>query len=451
MNKPDIILFTVSDSLRYDACYPGVESVMPYLSSCSTHFHQARSPACWTLPSHVSMFSGLWPHEHKANTQIRKVTYDYPVLAERLRKEGYHTVMVTTNVVVTDIFGVNRGFDETIKVWEELPDKGAKWLYSLVGFLWRPRFRERVLKTFMERKIQADVESLRPLFRGYAPEIFHVARKKLEALLKQNKKKIFMFINLYDTHFPYQSHDTFSLQAKGFDKIPEFFQLMDIINNSHMRRKDYQPNMKIMDIIKTRQKSSFERIGPLFDSLARWTREQVPDSTVIFSSDHGENFGEEKWLYHFANVTEGGNKVPLLWSLPGQTHRSDIHHPVNLRNVYDSLCFETGAGPNGNSWHLTEDPEKSLSVIQAYWYDANGKTAPQYKRNQFAFNTEDEKFVFRDGKWHTADLDRDSFSRDLPLCPKDDPIQEAHLPADKRKELSRIWKEYREFEIKVRP
>jgi hypothetical protein len=289
------------------------------------------------------------------------------------------------------------------------------------------------------------------LFLGYAAEIFQLARQKIEALLSENRKKIYLFINLYDTHFPYQSHDTFALDADGLNKIPEFIQLMHIINNSHLRKENYEPNMRIMDRIKGRQQNAFRRTAPLFDSFSRWLREKVPNSTIIFSSDHGENFGEEKWLYHFANVTEGGNKVPLLWSLPGQTGRKDIALPVSLRNVYNSICYETGVGTNGDGWHITEDPEKSLSVIQAYWYNANGKTAPAFKRNQFAFNTADEKYVFRGERWYKAEIDSDSLDRDLPLSPKDDPIRESGLSSAKKKELLTVWKEYRQFENKVRP
>ena len=451
MNSPEVIVFAVSDSLRYDVCYPDIHTSMPYLAEHSTHFHEARSPACWTLPSHVSMFTGRWPHEHKANTQMRKVNHPYPFIAELMKEQGYYTLMITTNIVVTDIFDVNRGFDETIKVWKDIPNQDSKWFYSMLGFLWRPRFREKFFKSFVDRKLQNDIEGLRTMFRGYAPDIIEMVKERIDTLMDEGKQKLFVFLNFYDTHFPYQTRDKFTLESKGFSKFSEFSQLMQIINNSHLKKYDYKPNMKIIGHIKERQKRAFTRVAPLYDSLASSVREKVPNSTFIFTADHGENFGEEQALYHFANVTEGGNKVPLLWSRPGQTGRKDINHPVNIRNIFDSLCNEADIKTESPSWHMTEDPDKSLSVIQAYWYDANGKTIPLFKNNQFAFNTTDQKYVFRHNRWHEAQLNKDSVTRELPLCKNDNPIEEAHLPQDRKRELESIWKEYQDFEQQVLP
>ncbi len=449
MKKPEVIVFVIADSLRYDVCYPGIKKLMPYLSSCSTHFHQVRSPACWTLPSHASMFSGLWPHTHGANTQIRKVRKDYPVLAEQLKSKGYYTAMITTNVVVTDIFGVNRGFDETHKIWKEIPDQGAQWLYAMLGYLWRPRFRKRVVKTFISRKQSDDIENLRIFFRGYGPDIFTMARERIETLRKKKKKKIFLFLNFYDTHFPYHTQDRFTLDAPGLKKIPEFMQLIDVINNTHLMKNNYQPNMRIMPHIKDRQRRAFERFAPMMDSFAQWIREEIPNSTIVFGSDHGENFGEEQWLYHFANVTEGGNRVPLLWSSSGQTRKKEIKKPVSLMNVYNSFCYETGAGQKKDRWHLVQHPEKSLSVIQAYWYNANGKTAPIFKRNQFAFNTDRRKYIYRDNTWYEIPVDNDSKTHALPLSNKTNPVEEVRMSAQLKKDLLKVWNEYQAFERTV--
>ena len=74
-------------------------------------FDMARSAAPWTLPSHVTMFTGLWPFEHDARVD-RAYRGPSPTLAEHLRAQGYQTAGIVANVRMCNIaYGVGRGFD----------------------------------------------------------------------------------------------------------------------------------------------------------------------------------------------------------------------------------------------------------------------------------------------------------------------------------------------------
>lgn len=478
MKQPQVVVFCISDSLRYDNTYPDLPEVMPYLSGHGTHYHQARSAACWTLPSHAGMFSGLWSHEHGATTHTRSVKIHFPLLAEYYKKAGYYTLMFTSNPVVTDIFGLNRGFDETRRIWKEVVDRSGRFLYTILGAMWRPRFRDRIFDSFVNFKLTQDVENLRIFFRAYSEEIFARAGKRVAELVAQGKK-VFLFMNLYDTHFPYHARPRFHLESNGLNKLFEMLQLQDIISNDHMRRLDYMPNPGIIGTVKERQRSAFRRVGRAFDSFARLLRESVPDSTIVFGSDHGENFGEESWLYHFANVSEGGNRVPLLWSRPDQTGREDISTPITLKDVFPSFLKEIGvrtdtlaptlatagvsaatlvtsaAGAStarswaaqAEPWSIVEEPERSLSVIESFWYDAHGKTRRRFKRNQFAFLGEDKKYIYRNNSWHEQEIDTDPGpGQTYHLSRDDSPIEEAVLLPEKREILRKLFSEYIRFE-----
>ncbi len=445
MNRPRIIAFAIADSLRYDLTYPDIESTMSYLSGCSTHFHQVRSPACWTLPSHASMFGGLWPHEHGATTHTRRIRIDYPVLAEYLKKEGYYTLMITSNAVVTDLFGLNRGFDETRKVWREYESTGRKIFYSTLASAWRPRFRRKVIRSFIDRRIMRDIDSIQTMFRGYAPEILDLAKKRLQELLARGEK-VFLFINFYDTHFPYLTTDQFRLETNGIKRIGELAQLQDIVSNRHMIRRNYRPNHEMLGHMRRRQRKAFRRLGRCFDGFARWLREVDDSSTIIFASDHGENFGEKRWLYHFSNVTEAGTHVPLLWSSGGADGRSDISTPVSLKHVFNSLLSEAGASNGADAWHLARSPERSLTTMQSYWYDANGKTLPSHKKNRMAFLSEDAKYIYQRNRWYREETDRDDQGQIELLSSEIDPIQEANLATELKQELRTVWTRFRGFE-----
>jgi arylsulfatase A-like enzyme len=391
------------------------------------------------------MFSGLWSHQHGATTQSRKIDQSYPVLAEYLRKQGYYTLMVTSNAVVTDIFGLNRGFDETVKIWEEVPHEGVKLVQNAVGALWRPRFRRKLVRSFIDRRMTRDLESIAPFFRGYAPEILERSKQRISELRNEGKK-VFLFINFYDTHFPYLTSDRFKLETRGIKRIAELAQLGDIIGNSHMRKVDYRPDFQMLKHIKARQEKSFRRLGRYVDEFSTWLRELDSNSTIVFGADHGENFGERKQLYHFNNVTEAGNRVPLIWSSSGQTQQYDVDVPVSLKDVFQSFLYETEAATDSPVWHIAKDAEESLSVIQAYWYDANGKTRRRYRQNHFAFIAEDAKYIHRKGKWFREGLeDNDAWELER-LSKGSDAVEEARLRPEMRKRMRRVWEDYQTFE-----
>jgi hypothetical protein len=73
-------------------------------------FTQAVSAAQWTVPSHASMFTGLYPSEHTMVQSYSVLPKDLPTLAERLQASGYHTAGFCNNPLVGVINnGLRRG------------------------------------------------------------------------------------------------------------------------------------------------------------------------------------------------------------------------------------------------------------------------------------------------------------------------------------------------------
>ena len=92
------------------------------------------------------MFTGLLPHEHGADTQTRGLDPGIPTLAQRLRDQGYRTHKVTANVATTEIFGLDNGFDEVVRIWKDVPPKHRK-LHEAMLIVGKPRLRRQVLST----------------------------------------------------------------------------------------------------------------------------------------------------------------------------------------------------------------------------------------------------------------------------------------------------------------
>ncbi len=93
---PDILLI-ILDTLRRDrvSVYGDSHKTTPALDAFAenaTLFERAVAPAQWTVPSHASMFTGVYPSTHQVTQANHKLSGSYPTLAEILRVGGYKTV-----------------------------------------------------------------------------------------------------------------------------------------------------------------------------------------------------------------------------------------------------------------------------------------------------------------------------------------------------------------------
>ena len=123
------IVLVILDTVRADhlsACgyaRPTSPFAQELFSNADFATCQAYSPGSWTLPSHASFFTGLPVETHGANTVSRgdvmlpwgtrftPLADRFATLAEKLREEGYRTVLVSGNPVLSKASGLVRGFD----------------------------------------------------------------------------------------------------------------------------------------------------------------------------------------------------------------------------------------------------------------------------------------------------------------------------------------------------
>src|SRR5206468_2812225 len=66
-----------------------------------------------TRPSHVSMFTGLYPAQHGIRDNIsRALARDVPTLAEAFKAAGFKTAGFVSSIVLSAQSGLGRGFDD---------------------------------------------------------------------------------------------------------------------------------------------------------------------------------------------------------------------------------------------------------------------------------------------------------------------------------------------------
>lgn len=73
-------------------------------------FRQAFSTTSWTLPAHVSLFSGRDLPGHGVLEPSDRIPDDVPLLAEVFQKNGFATAAFTGGGFVSDHYGFHRGF-----------------------------------------------------------------------------------------------------------------------------------------------------------------------------------------------------------------------------------------------------------------------------------------------------------------------------------------------------
>ena len=112
--RPSILLVTL-DTTRADSIGPEAPAVSTpvfnALAARGRRFRQAYAAAPETLPSHLSMLSGLYPAGHGVHENGRTPAGASPMLAERMKAAGYRTAAFVSSFVLAKRFGAARGFD----------------------------------------------------------------------------------------------------------------------------------------------------------------------------------------------------------------------------------------------------------------------------------------------------------------------------------------------------
>jgi len=115
-NLPNVLLIVV-DAMRADhlSCYGYERSTSPnfdQLAARGVLFENAIAASSWTLPSHASMFTGLYPKQHLAQRFQDSLGATVPILAKELERLGYRTGAFSGSPFFTPRQGLGQGFME---------------------------------------------------------------------------------------------------------------------------------------------------------------------------------------------------------------------------------------------------------------------------------------------------------------------------------------------------
>lgn len=275
----NIILISI-DTLRADhlGCYRYPHPTSPAIDAFAKDavlFRQCIAQCTSTLASHASIMTSLIVSHHSAYfTRTQPLPDQVKTMAEFLKEKNYRTVSYNDGGQIAAKFGLDQGFD----IYESLPFDDVKEM----------QFKRIVEKT--------------------------------ESWIDTNPgEKFFLFLHTYETHHPYtpEPHylDMFEEDYNG--NLPEHIsvELLNRINKDEVAIDD-QDKQHIIDTYDA-------EIREMDDSFARLIaflkKKKLYDNTlIIFTSDHGEEFGEHGiWGMHSHTLFNDQLLVPLIMKLPG--------------------------------------------------------------------------------------------------------------------------------------
>ena len=273
----NVVLITI-DTLRADhvGCYGYKQITTPNIDSLAAdgvRFDQAFAVVPVTLPSHTAMLTGTYPmlsgmHDFSGN----KLSPQQPTLAAVLKQAGYATGAVIGSAVLDSRFGLNRGFD---------------FYYDHFEF---NRLEEANLDE-MERPGNV------------------VADLALDWLAKNSQNKFFLWMHLYDPHYPYRPPEPYSREYAAHP---------------------YDGEIAFAD----------EQVG----RLVRFLKEKglYQNTLIVLSGDHGESLGEHGEKTHGFFVYNATMHVPLIIRLPENGAARTIGDLVSLVDLMPTVLAALG-------------------------------------------------------------------------------------------------------------
>lgn len=285
------------DTLRADrlGCYGYARDTSPALDRLAreraVRFTHALAEASWTLPSHVTMLSGLHPLTHGVRRPEEAPADEVALLAERLG-ETHYTFAITDGGWLSETWGFARGFDS---------------------------FHAQ------DRDIERSVEAMLEYARH-----------------RRGKGPWFAFLHTYDVHCPYDPPPPYAGKYRSAGAEP--IEVAGRCGNPHFNAMTLTPGqaLTLSDRYDEDVRRVDDALGLLFaafDELDLWE-----DTVVIVTSDHGEEFLEHGQIGHERTLSREVLSIPLLVAAPGLAART-VEEVVGLADLVPTVLELAGLAP----------------------------------------------------------------------------------------------------------
>lgn len=371
-SHPANIIIMLADSLRPDHLsaygYPLPTSpAIDRLAREGVLFVRGYAASNWTVPTHASLFTGLYPSSHGCYSLYSTLDPAAPTLAQILSRNGYLTGGFVDNRLLGSRYGLMRGFHKILGV-----DNEHKVSLAL------SRVCDRLFQD-----------------RSASKNILRTAGKWIERA-QARKVPYFLFFNFMDTHLPYRPRKPYiqeflrSFPARGVNKKLARKFTTDEINTKKaanelyagMTAADwdwlgrfYDSNIRALD----------EQIGSFLESLKN--RGLLANTLVIVTADHGEFFGEGGIGGHLhSSMNDAGLRIPLIVWCPGRLPPGRITWAVSQVDLFPTVLKLAGCAdaiPRAVQGEDLFAPSARNGLLAEFWDDIRQRFSRAFYAGDF--------------------------------------------------------------------
>lgn len=359
-------------------------------------FNRCFAPAGWTVPSHASLFTGLYPSQHGAFENSYLLRDNLPHLGPILKALGYRTLGISTNSLVSPASGLCQGFDEfhdlgfrdfsrilaglegrevtepaepgslaaRLRTAVSTPD-AARLMFR---YLWETGQAGAVLQTSWKMGRKQAAKWLRPQpidnTTPYTRKTVGLIREMVQSR-GPSDPPFFLFANILQAHQNYCPPRRWRRFSRWHDRVAaspqKFYFQADSPGLARLvatYQNLYDDELRYLDGV----------LGQLWKIFANASL--FDDTVVIITSDHGEHFGERGHYTHILSLYNELIWVPLIVRLPPSLARTGLDRRlVSLNDLYATILdLADSPWPRPEtSFSLLAPPQRELAVSQCVY------------------------------------------------------------------------------------
>jgi arylsulfatase A-like enzyme len=322
---PKVFIIIVLDTLRYDhtSLYGYHRKTTPSLEKLADDgvvYNHAFTTTSWTLPAHVSLFSGKDLSEHGVVAPKDFISEDYPMAAEIFQVKGFLTAAFTGGGFVEDSYGFYRGF---------------QYYSNEPGNVFSMNSAERVFnhfKNYIKR------------FRG---------------------SDLFIFLHTYQMHAPYKAPRPY-IERINKDAEGNLFGVSKFIQHKHEYFKPME-EAKRQQLIDLYDASILYADEALVGNVINYLKQEglYENAMMVVLSDHGEEFYDHGSWEHGHTLYNELIKIPLVIKYPSYTNKKGIEESlVSISDIPGVMLKESGFQYDGTHFKVQiGEPNRVLPVL----------------------------------------------------------------------------------------
>jgi len=293
---PNVLLISIdtlrADHLGYNGYYRDTSPFLDGLARTGVSFQEAISSSPWTLPSHTSLLTGLYPKNHGVKDENTHIPPGIILLAEYFRANGFSTEGIVNSVYLSERYGFGKGFD-----------------------------------------------NFRYIPENYGAEF--VIEAALSYLQTKKKNRFFLFLHFYDLHSDYSPgpdyKNLFNVNKGG--RVPATTAALQGFRKGQIKITSSDMEY-IVGLYDAEIRELSDKLEIFFNKLK--TLNVLENTLVIITSDHGEEFLDHGGVLHGRTLYDELIRVPLIFWGPGIPAGTTVREQVELIDIMPTLLELNG-------------------------------------------------------------------------------------------------------------